>query len=798
MSSVIAETPSWHADIELAADIAPSGVAACPAGAVLVTGATGYLGRHLLRELLVRRESLVYCLARRNAEGSAVERVTRALQAVGEPAPSAVGRLRILDADLSAPGLGLAARSYAALASDVSTIVHCAADVSWSRCYAQMRSANVVPVSNLLRLACEGAAKHFAMVSSIAVCHSSDRELHTNERSDPMEYIGRIPLGYAQSKAVAERLVRLAAGRGLSATIFRPALIAGHTRGGEANAEDFVSWLVSGCVRMGWAPDVDWRLDAVPVDYVAAAIGANLDPRQGLETLHVTHPEPREWRELVLLVNLCGYEVRLEPLARWIERLSGFPDRTLPLKRFMKFFSRRAPGGNGLTVSQVYEAGGQPRISSARSADHLTRQGFRFPKMDAAYFGQYLSSLARSHVLPPPSLVHARRTRHAQLDPAVLRALHPLQDGAAAKPALDLRPARVDVRGSITAELSSWRHGGHIGLYGVSSDGGGSAEANLILKIIGLDKESIATVSAVASACSAELGRCVERYGATLDFWGAGEREVDVYRSGISDVGRHRPRCYAYGQEPDYGRPMLLLERLTDVKLLNTVDQPNLWTDTYIEAAIRDLATIHAVHYRRELQLRELPPSIRTLNAAQIIDAQELWVSLCKYGRPFFIQCGGSEFAARIERLVSALDDWMSAYGGHPSSLVHNDCNPRNMAFRQTPQGPSMCLYDWELCTVAPPQRDLAELLCFTIGADGADARAHRYVELHRSELARNSGRPIDPDCWRSGFRFALADVMVRRLLMYTMLHSYVKQTFLPRVMRSWRALDLAMQEGGA
>ena len=95
---------------------------------------------------------------------------------------------------------------------------------------------------------------------------------------------------------------------------------------------------------------------------------------------------------------------------------------------------------------------------------------------------------------------------------------------------------------------------------------------------------------------------------------------------------------------------------------------------------------------------------------------------------------------------------------------------------------------------MAPPQRDLAELLCFTLGATSSVERVRHYVELHRRQLSQNTGRVIDAEIWNQGFRLALADLMLRRLTMYTMLHSYVRQTYLPRVMRCWQALDRALR----
>src|SRR4030095_15685373 len=110
-----------------------------------------------------------------------------------------------------------------------------------------------------------------------------------DERHDAFADVDGLHFGYAQSKAVAESLVQQAAARGLRSRIYRPAFIAGDSRTGAFNPDDMLSRLISGCVRMGAAPDLDWRLDALPVDNVAAAVLAlSAEPCEG--TWHLTHP----------------------------------------------------------------------------------------------------------------------------------------------------------------------------------------------------------------------------------------------------------------------------------------------------------------------------------------------------------------------------------------------------------------------------------------------------------------------------------------------------------------------------
>jgi hypothetical protein len=100
-----------------------------------------------------------------------------------------------------------------------------------------------------------------------------------------------------------------------------------------------------------------------------------------------------------------------------------------------------------------------------------------------------------------------------------------------------------------------------------------------------------------------------------------------------------------------------------------------------------------------------------------------------------------------------------------------------------------LCAYDWELATIGAPQRDLAELLCFVLPHDVHADEIDALIEEHRRALTLASGITIDADAWQRGFRAAVYDLLINRLPMYALVHRIRRQTFLPRVVRTWRRL---------
>ena len=231
-------------------------------------------------------------------------------------------RIMAVEGDLSCPMFGLSARTFDALAQRMDAIVHGGASVDWVQGYDALRNTNVLGTREILRLACRGAPKPVHFVSSLGVCYSSLGSRAIEEGEDALTNLEGLRLGYAQSKCVAESLVREAGRRGLPVTIVRPALVSGDSVTGRSNVDDLLTRFIGGCVAMGAAPDLDWRVDCLPVDEVARAIiRIALAHEKGTDVVHISAKQPRHWRECVLWMRLCGYELDLLTYREWVGRL---------------------------------------------------------------------------------------------------------------------------------------------------------------------------------------------------------------------------------------------------------------------------------------------------------------------------------------------------------------------------------------------------------------------------------------------------------------------------------------------
>lgn len=112
-----------------------------------------------------------------------------------------------------------------------------------------------------------------------------------------------------------------------------------------------------------------------------------------------------------------------------------------------------------------------------------------------------------------------------------------------------------------------------------------------------------------------------------------------------------------------------------------------------------------------------------------------------------------------------------------------------------------MVAYDWELAVVGLPQRDVVELLAFTLGEDATEAEVAAMLQLHAQAVAAVSPRAAElvAGCdWRRGYQLALREFLMTRLALYAAGHTQRQFDFLPGVVRTaLRLWHLEQAQGG-
>jgi thioester reductase-like protein len=286
--------------------------------AVLLTGASGFLGAYLLNGLMAVTEACVYCLVRCRSEEDGGERIKNNLLKYGLWSDGFASRIVPVPGDLALPLLGVGAEKFDTLCNVIDTIYHNGAVVNFIYPYSSLKDSNVRGTEEVIRLASRVRRKPLHFISTIGVFPPTTQRDTKVFESDPPGNWPELIGGYPQSKWVAERLVAIAADRGLPVRIYRPGFVAGDSTTGIWNTDDLVPRMIKGCIQLGSAPDIDAMIEIVPVDYVSKAI-VHLSRQRELQSdvFHVVGPRYIPVRELFHIVGSLGYKITMLPYADW-------------------------------------------------------------------------------------------------------------------------------------------------------------------------------------------------------------------------------------------------------------------------------------------------------------------------------------------------------------------------------------------------------------------------------------------------------------------------------------------------
>ncbi|MCP4654876.1 MAG: amino acid adenylation domain-containing protein [bacterium] len=361
---------------------------------VLLTGATGFLGSYLLHDLLEHTEVEVHCLVRAEDDKEARKRIRAALESRSIWRRSFAARIVPVAGDIDLPKLGQTRRQFDQLAREIDVIYHNAAWVNFLYSYAKLRATNVSGTQEVLRLATTDRAKPVHYVSTVAVFHSDGTGPRMFRENEEPGEIGVPAGGYAQTKWVAEKMVKAARARGLPVCIYRSPTISWHSRTGDANPDDLLCQLVKACIALGVVPKRDRMAALTPVDYVSRAIvQLSRQPESIDRNFHLINPQRVHLNDVSEWISPKGSALEHIDRDDWQMRLyeaaKRSPQSALYPLAYLMGHDRRPAGDAGAPSRDPV----RPDFDCSNTLAALAGTPVQCPQVNAEYFGIMLAKL---------------------------------------------------------------------------------------------------------------------------------------------------------------------------------------------------------------------------------------------------------------------------------------------------------------------------------------------------------------------------------------------------------------------
>lgn len=348
-----------------------------PLGDILLTGATGFLGAHLLDAALSRQAGAVYCLVR------SAERFRQALQYYfGSKYAGEQGRRIIpVTGDITDRG------SLSKLPKGVCTVIHAAANVKHYGEYCGFKAVNVDGTGNMLDYACAVGAQ-FAYISTTSVGGLVLKNIGKNKAlfTEADFYIGQdLSNVYIRSKFEAERLVLDKIDEGMSCRIFRMGNLTNRYSDGvfQANDSGNAFWnRLRTFISVGAVPEIlaEEYAEMTPADMAAEAVILLEEHAAKQQTVfHVANcSNAVTYRDLGGMIAKQGIGLEIMETGAFLERLNALPDAG---GRF---------AANELSELQRIRSLPKVTVDSSYTEGILKSAGFAWRSISDSYLGRYM------------------------------------------------------------------------------------------------------------------------------------------------------------------------------------------------------------------------------------------------------------------------------------------------------------------------------------------------------------------------------------------------------------------------
>ena len=294
---------------------------------ILLTGATGFLGAFLLKELLEQTNANVFCLVRAEQTKEANLRIQANMEKYKLWTPVYEKRINVVLGDLDTKQLGLSDDEFQSLAGTIDVIYHNGAYVNHICSYNDLKATNVTGTHRIMKLATQKKIKPVHFISTIAVCVRVGWKGVTALAKEEFITNGEgMVSGYPQSKWVAEQSLLKASKEGLPFTIFRLGEVSGDSTTGVSRTDDMFHYFLKLFAEVPGEPvSKKGVIDILAVDYVAKAIVYISNQVENFGRIyHLRHSKPMSMSDFYMILRKIDTEKDVVDNNSWIRNCKQY------------------------------------------------------------------------------------------------------------------------------------------------------------------------------------------------------------------------------------------------------------------------------------------------------------------------------------------------------------------------------------------------------------------------------------------------------------------------------------------
>ncbi|OYD86824.1 non-ribosomal peptide synthetase, partial [Nostoc sp. 'Peltigera membranacea cyanobiont' 213] len=361
--------------------------------AILLTGATGFVGAFLLAELLQQTQADIYCLVRAANLSAGKQRLQETLKAYLLWEESFSERIIPVLGDLSQPLLGLGDEQFHLMARNIDSIYHNGALVNHVYPYALLKAANVRGTEEVLRLASQIKIKPVHFISTVSVFSSDEYfKLEVVQENDPLEHSQGLLAGYTQSKWVAEKIVMMARDRGLPCSIYRLGRITWHSQTGVWNPNDMFYRFIKACIQLKSAPEMNSTVEITPVNYLAKVlIHLSQQPKSLGKAFHLMNSHSAPWSQFINCIKSFGYPLQQLTYEDWQALLL----RNTQISSDNALYSAISLAEDNTTSESTPNATSSLKFDCQNTLNGLADTGIRWPEVDEKLLQAFFANFSK-------------------------------------------------------------------------------------------------------------------------------------------------------------------------------------------------------------------------------------------------------------------------------------------------------------------------------------------------------------------------------------------------------------------